>query len=172
MNRSGYGRHSRFTFGPRGTGQPGIPSPKGVVVSPKKKKRKPKPGRFGVGSKHQAPGGRRERPWTGETRMLWIEDDDVIGQRWGALLLGNGTVIPPICRTSSGEVLLGREVLVAIVESGVSLNHPVLDDVTPGQVAHIEQVLYNAANKNGWRVGYPDDGMEALLAALEESEGK
>jgi hypothetical protein len=50
-------------------------------------------------------------------------------------------IAPPIVRDPDGEVIMGREVLQAVVDSGVTIEHPLIENCDPAHLAEIEQVL-------------------------------
>jgi hypothetical protein len=50
-------------------------------------------------------------------------------------------LVPPIVRDTDGQVVMGADVLVAVVRSGVTIEHPVIEDCTPEQLAELQQRL-------------------------------
>jgi hypothetical protein len=71
----------------------------------------------------------RKIEWEGEWIAMLLDTDD------GPLL------VEPIVFDQDGNVVMGREVLAAQVETGQTIPHPILRDYTPGQVAELEQRL-------------------------------
>jgi len=77
--------------------------------------------------------------WGGEVIANLIETDD--GRRY---------LTPPIVFDTAGKVVLGAEVLAAVVESGVTLEaYPVLRNYSPGDLAELEQKLARVAEALG-----------------------
>jgi hypothetical protein len=62
-------------------------------------------------------------------------------------------LVPPIVFDTDGEVIMGREVLAAIAVSGVSVEHPILRDFAPGDLAALEQKLARIADSLGVPLG-------------------
>ena len=82
---------------------------------------------------------RRPIQWGGEVIANLIETDD--GRRYLA---------PPIVFDTDGNVIFGAEVLVAVVESGVTLEaYPVLRNYRPGDLAGLDQKLARVAEALG-----------------------
>ena len=50
-------------------------------------------------------------------------------------------LVEPIVFDEDDNVVMGREVLAAVVESGTTVQHPVLRGYTPGRLAELEQRL-------------------------------
>jgi hypothetical protein len=80
--------------------------------------------------------------------------------------------VPPIVIDPNGAILVGVELLMAIVESGVTIKHPVVQGCTPEQLAEIDQRLARVSEDLGVPLDTGDH--EAILLAdlerrLEES---
>lgn len=56
---------------------------------------------------------------------------------------------PPVVFDDRGEIVMGREVLAAVSESGESIEHPVIRGCTPGQLAELEQFLAEVRERLG-----------------------
>ena len=87
---------------------------------------------------------------------------------WGGELtatLIHGTdgdyIAPPIVLDHKGDVVMGREILEAVVESGVTIEHPVIIDCTPQQVADLEQKLARMSATLGVPIGPANEVREA-----------
>lgn len=50
-------------------------------------------------------------------------------------------LVPPIVFGHNGELLMGREVLLAIAEAGMNVDVPVFRNCTPAMLADLEQQL-------------------------------
>ena len=50
-------------------------------------------------------------------------------------------LVPPVVRDSEGNILMGHEVLEAIVQSGVAVELPVIENCTVGKLAEIDSRL-------------------------------
>jgi hypothetical protein len=79
----------------------------------------------------------RKIEWDGEWIATLIESD------------GGDYLAPPIVFDADGNVIMGREVLEAIVESGVTVEHPMLRDFAPGDLAGLEQKLARISESLG-----------------------
>ncbi len=73
----------------------------------------------------------RRVEWDGETVALVVSP-------------GNGQpdyLVPPVVFDEDGNVVMGREVLAAVVEAGVGVEVPVLRGYGPARLAGLEQCL-------------------------------
>lgn len=78
------------------------------------------------------------------------------GGEWIATLIESGSgsyLAPPIVFDADGNVVMGREVLAAIAESGTAVEHAVLRDYAPGDLAELEQKLARMADALGVPLG-------------------
>jgi hypothetical protein len=75
--------------------------------------------------------------WDGQPFAVLIETPD------GDYLL------PPVVLDEEGRPIEGREVLAAIVESEVSVKHPVVKGATPGDLAEIDQRMARISDELG-----------------------
>ena len=66
------------------------------------------------------------------------------GNQWVASLIesmdGHEYVAPPIVFDTGGNIVMGAEVVAAIAESGIAVNHPIIRNATPGEVAELDRV--------------------------------
>jgi hypothetical protein len=81
---------------------------------------------------------RRPIKWAGEVIASLVETDD--GRRY---------LVPPIVFDTDGQVVLGREVLAAIAESGIAQEMPVLRNYSAGDLAALEQKLAQVSQTLG-----------------------
>jgi len=58
-------------------------------------------------------------------------------------------IVPPVVFGTDGELLMGAEVLEAIVQSGVSVETPVIRNCTAAQLARIDQLLAKISTELG-----------------------
>lgn len=81
-------------------------------------------------------------------------------------------IVPPVVIDPNGAILVGEELLMAIVESGVTIKHPVILGCTPERLAEIDQRLARVSEDLGVAIDTGDH--EAIILAdlerrLEES---
>ena len=48
-------------------------------------------------------------------------------------------LVPPVVHGTDGQVVMGVEVLEAVVSSGVTIEHPVIENCTPERLAELDQ---------------------------------
>ena len=65
-------------------------------------------------------------------------------------------LVPPIVLDSDGVPIEGVEVLAAVVQSGVTIKHPVVRGATPGALAEIDQRMARISEELGVPIGPPD----------------
>jgi len=83
--------------------------------------------------------------WEGQPFALMVTSD-----RHGSYL------VPPIVRGPDGNVMEGRDVLEAIVESGETVSLPVIHGATPAVLAEIDRRMAHLSIQLGVPVGPPD----------------
>jgi len=68
---------------------------------------------------------------------------EVDGQCVAVLIHGDtgDYIVPPIALDQAGDMVMGRSVLEAIIESGSTVEHPIIHDCTPAQLAWLDQEL-------------------------------
>jgi hypothetical protein len=74
------------------------------------------------------------------------------GGEWIATLVegaGGRVLVEPIVSGPDGTILMGAEVLEAIRQSGVAVEHPVIRHCTPGQLAELEHRLAHVRGGSG-----------------------
>lgn len=84
----------------------------------------------------------RKIEWEGEWIATLIEPDE-----------RDAYLVPPIVFDLSGDVIMGREVLASIAQSGLSVECPILRNYTPGELAELEQKLARIAEELGVPLG-------------------
>lgn len=77
--------------------------------------------------------------WGGQVIASLVETDD------GRPLY----LVPPIVFDADGNIILGAEVAMAIAESGVAIETPVLRDYSPSDLAALDQKLARVAEALG-----------------------
>jgi hypothetical protein len=82
--------------------------------------------------------------WDGEWIATLIESDGPNHESY---------LVPPIVFDAEGDVIMGREVLAAIVESGVAVECPTLRGYAAGDLVALEQKLARVAEKLGVPLG-------------------
>jgi hypothetical protein len=75
--------------------------------------------------------------WDGQPFAMLIESQD------------GDYLVPPIVLDEAGRPVEGREVLAAIVESGVTIKHPVITAATPADLAEIAQRMARLSKELG-----------------------
>ena len=83
--------------------------------------------------------------WEGEPFALLVETPD------------GDYLVPPIVRDSDGVVVEGREVLRAVIESGATVELPVVEGATPADLADIDQRMARISEELGVPIGPPGD---------------
>ena len=82
-----------------------------------------------------------------------------------AVLIDGATgpyIVGPIVLDEHGAPIEGREVLTAVVQTGVTIQHPVIRNGTPAVLAYVDQALARLAEQLGVPVGGPaTDGDDA-----------
>jgi hypothetical protein len=86
----------------------------------------------------------RKIEWGGEWIATLIEDEDDPS---------NNFIAPPVVFDTNGMVIMGVAVLEEIAESGSSVEHPILRDYTPGDLAALEQKLARVSEVLGVPLG-------------------
>jgi hypothetical protein len=82
--------------------------------------------------------------WEGKPFALLIEDED------GPFL------VPPIVLDDNNTLVGGRDLLVGLVETGISADPPVVRASTPGALADIDQHMAAISERLGVPIGLPD----------------
>lgn len=79
--------------------------------------------------------------WGGKPFALLVEGD-------------NGPyLVPPIVIDADGGVIEGREILAAVVESGVTIEHPIMRGATVADLAEIDQRMARISEDLGVPIG-------------------
>jgi hypothetical protein len=76
--------------------------------------------------------------WDGQVIALLIEPKE-----------GDPYIAPPIVFDTDEQVIMGAEVLAAVVQSGVTIEHPVIRNCTPERLALIDQQLARISTELG-----------------------
>lgn len=84
--------------------------------------------------------------WDGEPFALLIERED-----------GRAYLMPPVVLDADGNVTEGREVLQAIIDSGVTVGLPVVRGSNPGMLAEIDRRMAQLSDKLSVPIGPRDD---------------
>jgi hypothetical protein len=65
-------------------------------------------------------------------------------------------LVPPIVLDEHGRAIEGRDVLEAIVNSGVSVQLPVIRNATPAMLAEVDRNMQHISESLGVPIGPPD----------------
>lgn len=89
--------------------------------------------------------------WDGEWFATLIESPDA------------KYLVPPVVVDESGKVIEGRELLAAIIETGTTIEHPVVVSATPAALAEIDQRMARISEALGVPI------VDALARTEEEA---
>lgn len=77
------------------------------------------------------------------------------GDQWIATVIedpadgGDPYLVPPVVFGADGTVVMGADVLTAMVNSGVVVDHPMLRDIPPAELAEIDRFLAAVCDQLG-----------------------
>jgi hypothetical protein len=86
--------------------------------------------------------------WEGQPFALMVHSE-----------LHGSYLVPPVVMGTDGEVMEGREVLQAIVDSGETVGLPVIRGATPAVLAEIDRRMAHLSAELGVRIGPVDDDL-------------